>query len=63
MLAIYFAAALAEERFARGLTMRVATLHARSVWGYVASAAKMCIRDSPKTGNAPTAHIRGGVGI
>ena len=38
MLAVYFAAALAEERFARGLTMRVATLHARSVWGYVASA-------------------------
>ena len=38
MLAVYLAAALAEERFARGLTMRVATLHARPVWGYVASA-------------------------
>ena len=38
MLAVYLAAALAEERFARGLTMREATLHARPVWGYVASA-------------------------
>ena len=41
MLAIYFAAALAEERFARGLTMRVATLHARPLWGYAASAAML----------------------
>ena len=38
MLAVYFAAALAEERFARGLTMRVAALHSRPLWGYVASA-------------------------
>ena len=41
MLAVYFAAALAEERFARGLTMRVATLHARPLWGCVASAAML----------------------
>ena len=41
MLAVYFAAALAEERFARGLTMRVATLHARPIWGCVASAAML----------------------
>ena len=41
MLAVYFAAALAEERFARGLTMRVATLHARLLWGYAASAAML----------------------
>ena len=41
MLAVYFAAALAEERFARGLTMRVATLHARPLWGYAASAAML----------------------
>ena len=38
MLAVYFAAALAEERFARGLTMRVAALHSRPLWGYAASA-------------------------
>ena len=41
MLAVYFAAALAEERFARGLTMRAATLHARPIWGYAASAAML----------------------
>ena len=38
MLAVYYLAALAEERFARGLTMRVATLHAHPAWGYAASA-------------------------
>ena len=38
MLAIYLLAALAEERFARTLTMRVATASARPAWGYAASA-------------------------
>ena len=38
MLPVYLAAALAEERFARTLTMRVATLRARPVWGYVSTA-------------------------
>ena len=38
---IFAHAALAEERFARGLTMRVATLHARPLWGCVASAAML----------------------
>ena len=41
MLAVYFAASLAEERFARGLTMRVSTLHARPFWAYFASAAML----------------------
>lgn len=37
MLAVYFLAALAEERFARGLTMRIAALRAHPAWGYAAS--------------------------
>lgn len=39
MLAVYLLAALAEERFVRDLTMRVAALHAKRAWAYVASCA------------------------
>ena len=37
MLAVYLLAALAEERFTRTLTMRVAALNARPCWAYIAS--------------------------